>query len=172
MPQRYDDDRFPSRKHPRLKQYDYSTPNYYFVTICTHDKQCLFGAPGKLNRCGKIAEAGILGIERHFANVKVDKYVVMPNHVHMILILLPGSASVPVIVGQYKSFVTKQIHDIVPDKEVWQTSFHDHVIRSQAKYEKIWLYIEANPDNWKRDCFCVDTATNQESDFPTWSAGS
>ena len=158
MPQSYDYDRFPKRKHPRLKQYDYATPNYYFITICTKNKQCIFGSPAKLNRCGKIAEDGILNIEKHFANVKVDKYVVMPNHVHMILILLPGSAGVPVIVGQYKSFVTKQIHSIVPDKKVWQTSFHDHVVRDQADYERIWIYIDANPARWKDDCFYIPQA--------------
>ena len=172
MPQDFDYDRFPKRKHPRLKQYDYATPNYYFITICTHDKQCIFGMLEKRSRYGAIAEMGILNIEKHFANVKVDKYVVMPNHIHMILRLLPGSVGVPVIVGQYKSFVTKQIRSIAPDKEVWQTSFHDHVIRSQAKYEKIWLYIEANPANWGADCFCTDTVTNQERKDPTCSAGS
>ena len=99
MPKSYDYDRFPTRKHPRLKQYDYATPNYYFITICTKNKACIFGSPEKLNRCGKIAEDGILNIEKHFVNIKVDKYVVMPNHVHLILILLPGSAGVPVIVG-------------------------------------------------------------------------
>ena len=113
-----------------------------------------------------------MNIEKHCANVTVDKDVVMPNHIHMILRLLPGSVGVPVIVGQYKSFVTKQIRSIAPDKEVWQTSFHDHVIRSQAKYEKIWLYIEANPANWGADCFCTDTVTNQERKEPTCSAGS
>ena len=85
MPKSYDYDRFPKRKHPRLKQYDYATPNYYFITICTKNKACIFGSPEKLNRCGKIAEDGILNIEKHFVNIKVDKYVVMPNHIHLIL---------------------------------------------------------------------------------------
>ena len=158
MPKSYDYDRFPKRKHPRLKQYDYATPNYYFITICTKNKACIFGSPEKLNRCGKIAEDGILNIEKHFVNIKVDKYVVMPNHVHLILILLPGSAGVPVIVGQYKSFVTKQIRSIVPDQEVWQTSFHDHVVRDQDDYERIWTYIDANPARWMDDCFYIPQA--------------
>ena len=135
------DERFPSRKHPRLKEYDYSTPNYYFITICTWKKQCLFGAAGSLNARGKIAEHGILQIEKHFPNVRVDHYVVMPNHVHAIIILQDDQANLTTVVGQYKSYVTRQIHKMEPDIQVWQTSFHDHGIRTQAGYEKIWNYI-------------------------------
>ena len=150
--------RFPSRKNPRMKNFDYSTPNYYFVTICTHSKRCIFGMPGKPSNRGLTAEEGILEIEKHFTNVKVDKYTVMPNHVHMILILQDGSASLPTVLGQYKSYVTKQLHIAEPELLVWQPSFHDHVIRDQKSYEKIWLYIEANPSNWNKDCFFSDKA--------------
>lgn len=146
--------RFHSRKNPRLKHYDYSTPNYYFVTICTHNMLCLFGDPDNLNRNRLAAEKGILEIVEHFANVRVDKYAVMPNHVHMILVLEPGCCTtLPTIVGQYKSYVTRRIHAQQPGLVVWQTSYHDHVIRSQKGYENIWLYIEANPSNWKKDCY-------------------
>ena len=147
--------RFPSRKSPRMQHYDYSTPNYYFITICTHNKQCIFGNPVQLNRRGYLAEQGILEIGKHFPNVRVDKYVVMPNHVHMILVLESGSAALPIILGQYKSYVTKQIHAGEPERSVWQTSYHDHVIRNQKSYENIWLYIEANPANWEKDCFFI-----------------
>ena len=145
--------RFPSRKSPRMKHYDYSKPNYYFVTICTHNKRCIFGNPGQLNHRGRLAEQGIPEIEKHFASVSVDKYVVMPNHIHMILILESGSAALPIILGQYKSYVTKQIHSEEPEQMVWQVSFHDHVIRNQRSYENIWRYIEANPANWEKFCF-------------------
>lgn len=156
MPKMPQDDRFPSRKHPRMKHYDYSTPNYYFVTICTHNKQCLFGKPGKLNRNGLAAEKGILEIGKHFAHIKVDTYTVMPNHVHIILVLEPGCAGLPIVLGQYKSYVTKQIHADWPELTVWQSSYHDHVIRNQKSYENIWLYIEANPANWEKDCFFTE----------------
>ena len=146
-------ERFPSRKHPRLKEYDYSTPNYYFITICTWKKQCLFGAAGSLNARGKIAEHGILQIEKHFPNVRVDHYVVMPNHVHLILDVQRRGKPLPQVIGQYKSFVTKEIRKTEIIQAVWQTSFHDHVIRNQESYEKIWLYIESNPQNWEKDCF-------------------
>ena len=148
-----DKDRFHSRKHPRLKNYDYSSPNYYFITICTFDKACIFGKPSHLNQRGIAAEAVLLEIERHFSNVKLDKYVIMPNHVHMILTLEGTNAGIPQIIGQYKSSVTRRIRETAPEQKVWQASFHDHVIRNQKDYERIWLYIDSNPQNWDKDCF-------------------
>ena len=153
MPNHDKSERFYSRKNPRLREYDYSTPNYYFVTVCTRNKENLFGEPRKLNSFGEIAEKGWLEITYHFENASVDKYVVMPNHVHAIIVLQGEGASLPVIVGQYKSHVTRKIHETEPGRVVWQTSFHDHVIRNQKAYEKIWLYIESNPQNWEKDCF-------------------
>ena len=148
-----DQDRFPVRKHPRLKEYDYASPNYYFVTICTWNKACLFGRPGALNRYGRMAEQGLVETGSHFPGVKVDKFVVMPNHVHGIVVLQGSGADLSTVVGQYKSFVSRQIHGIDPEQRVWKTSFHDHVIRNQADYERIWSYIDANPANWEKDCF-------------------
>ena len=149
-------ERFPNRKHPRMKHYDYSTPNYYFVTICTKDKRCIFGNPGQLNELGLIAQKIILEIPNHFPEVLVDKYVVMPNHVHAILILQQQNALLSTVIGQYKAAVTKKARTVFPDIQIWQTSFHDHVIRSQASYEKIWLYIEGNPAKWQEDCFYIN----------------
>ena len=150
------DERFPVRKSPTIPNFDYSTPNYYFVTICTNRKTCLFGTPGKENWRGKIAEKGLLQINQHFSSVLVDKYVVMPNHVHAIIILQDDQANLTTVVGQYKSYVTRQIHKMEPDIQVWQTSFHDHGIRTQAGYEKIWNYIEGNPAKWCEDCFFAE----------------
>ena len=146
-------ERFPSRKNPRMRKYDYSHPNYYFVTICTKEKRCIFGSTEKLNSYGRIAEQGLRNIEKHFPSVKLDKYVVMPNHVHIILVLLERDTELPVVVGQYKAFVSKQIHETGQKLTVWQSSFHDHVIRDQKGYEQIWRYIDANPMNWQKDCF-------------------
>ena len=148
-----DKDRFHIRKHPRLKNYDYSSSNYYFITICTFDKSCIFGRPDHLSSFGKSAEYILKEIEQHFSNVRVDKYVIMPNHVHMILVLDGSDASVSHIIGQYKSSVTRKIRETVPEQKIWQTSFHDHVIRNQKDYERIWLYIDSNPQNWDKDCF-------------------
>lgn len=145
--------RFHSRKNPRLKRYDYTTPNYYFITICTWEKRCIFWNRGKLNQYGEIAKQGLEEITQHFPYVVVDKFVVMPNHVHAILILQADKTNISTVVGQYKSIVSKRIHEFDADCKVWQTSFHDHVIRNQKDYERIWLYIEANPARWEDDCF-------------------
>ena len=145
----------PKRKSPRIPHYDYSTPNHYFITICTSDKKCIFGQPGKLNRLGEIAEDCLLTIPAINPKVRIDKYVVMPNHVHVIVVIDDDGCqkSIPQIVGQYKMAVTKEIHKIEPGKEVWQRSFHDHIIRNQERYELIWMYIENNPIKWEEDCF-------------------
>ena len=151
-----DKERFPSRKNPRMRHFDYSSPNYYFVTICTWNKTYIFGKPNNLNRWGTVAESVLQEIEDHFSHARVDKYVVMPNHVHMILVLNGMCSDLPSIIGQYKSSVTRKIHETAPQQQIWQTSFHDHVIRNQKDYERIWLYIESNPQNWNKDCFFKD----------------
>lgn len=141
------------RKSPRIPGYDYSKENYYFVTICTHEKKCYFYSGSILNRYGKTAQKCMEEIPYHFPGVKVDKYVVMPNHVHAIVVIEEGcAASLSTIIGQYKSAVSKY----VSASRLWQRSFHDHVIRNQISYEKIWNYIDTNPVRWKSDCFYAE----------------
>lgn len=148
---------FLQRKSPRIQDYSYATPNYYFITICTGDKQCIFGEPGKLNDFGRIAEENLLQIPQLNPDICIDKYVVMPNHIHGIFVVRSektgkGQDDIRVVIGQYKSSVTRRIREIAPGKQVWQRSFHDHVIRDQKGYEKIWMYIENNPLKWEEDC--------------------
>ena len=159
MPVNDDIQRFPVRKNPRMKHYDYRTPNYYFITMCTHEKQCMFGMGDRLTAYGLLAQQGLAELEQHFPDIKVDKFVVMPNHVHAILVLQENSAALSVVIGQYKSFVARMIHRTEPEKKIWQTSYHDHVIRNQKSYENIWLYIDSNPSNWSKDCFFTDLTT-------------
>ena len=142
-----------NRKNPRLKEFDYASPNYYFITICTHDKKKLFGEAGKQNTLGKIADEAVSQISKHFTNVTVDKYVIMPNHVHMIVILHGDTSNLSSIIGSYKSFVTKEIHSKGSTQKIWQVSFHDHVIRNRESYLKIWNYIDTNPIKWSEDCY-------------------
>ena len=151
-----DSDRFHSRKNPRMSYYNYSTPNYYFVTICTRDKRCLFGAPNHLNLFGKIAEVGLSQIEPHFPGVRVDKHIVMPNHIHAIVVLTNTKVNLSVVIGQYKAFVSNRMHKAGHTGPVWQTSFHDHVIRSQRSYQHIWQYIDSNHAKWQTDCFYTE----------------
>ena len=149
----YDSEKYPKRKKPRLQGYDYSTSNYYFVTVCTFEKQCIFGKPEELNELGKIVEQGIAKIPEHFPGTKMDGFVVMPNHIHMLIFLPGGRSKLEHIIGSLKSYVTREIHRLQPDLKIWQTSFHDHIIRNEKAYQKIWLYIESNPRNWAKDCF-------------------
>lgn len=147
-----------NRKSPRIPEYYYDTPNYYFITICTHNMQCIFGNPHSLNSYGKIAERNLLRISELNPGIKIHKYVIMPNHIHAILVVSAedcekGLKNVEIAVGLYKMSVTKAIRKIESQKQVWQRSFHDHIIRNQKAYEKIWLYIENNPLKWEEDCF-------------------
>ena len=145
---------FYSRKATRIPAYDYSSCNYYFITICTHGKKCIFGKPNALNIFGQITDKHVLQLPSYYQGVSVDKYVVMPNHVHMIIVM-SGTDNPPVtqVVGQLKTGITKEIRRNHPDMDVWQRSFHDHIIRSQTDYERIWMYIENNPIRWEEDCF-------------------
>ena len=151
-----DEERFPKRKSPRIPGYDYATPNYYFITICTHEKNCIFWSGGKLNTFGQIAFDAAMQISAHFPGNRVDSFVVMPNHIHMILVTEHGGADASVVVGSFKSYVTRMIHRDRPDLAIWQTSFHDHVIRSWKQYQKIREYIQTNPMRWNKDCFYVE----------------
>ena len=145
---------FYSRKSPRIPDYDYSTENYYFITICTQGKKCFLGSIDALHPAGLIAQRHILELSNHYSHVSVDKFIIMPNHIHMILVLDKGNhADVKQIIGQYKSGVTREVRKLYPDIVLWQRSFHDHIIRNQKRYEMIWMYIETNPIRWEKDCF-------------------
>jgi len=146
-------EKYPERKNPRLKGYDYSTQNYYFVTVCTNGKRCIFGQPDQLNQYGKWAAQGLMEIPQHYPDILVDKFVIMPNHVHAILYIHDKKANLSRVIGSYKSFVSKKIHEREPGKTVWQASFHDHIIRNKESYQNIWQYIDSNPINWEKDCF-------------------
>ena len=94
----------------------------------------------------------------------------MPNHIHGIFVLEEGAPNLSAVIGQYKSYVSRQIRLRMPGVKVWQSSYHDHVIRDQKAYEKIWLYIDSNPLNWEKDCFFAKQPTEEKE--RTWSAGS
>ncbi len=160
----------PQRKRNRLENYDYSTSGAYFLTICTKDKKCLFWKNNtancvgedtilqpdniKLSVYGKIVENAILDIPNHYSEIRVMDYVVMPNHIHIVLFIpyddgrIISSPTVSTVVGQMKRAVTKQIGE-----KIWQRSFHDHVIRGKKDYEKIASYTRENPMKWQFDCF-------------------
>ncbi|HPD60876.1 MAG TPA: transposase [Thermodesulfobacteriota bacterium] len=161
------------RKSIRLRHYDYSKPGAYFITICTHNRECLFGKIiGRkmvLNNKGKITRHYWLEIPRHFPNVVLDEYIIMPNHVHGIIVLdnsvgarhavplhqteqfgRPTRKSIPTIIRSFKSAVTHQINQI-PGASVWQHNYYEHIIRNEIELNKARGYIVYNPINWSTD---------------------
>ena len=141
------------RKSPRIKYYDYSNANYYFITICTHRQRCLFGLPDRRTNLGMIAEKHIAAIERHYHCVHVDKFVVMPNHIHLLLQIHTDSngrsmiaPTISTVVRLMKGTASKQA-----GFSLWQKGFHDHVIRNDKDYQEVWNYIEGNPGKWVED---------------------
>ncbi|MBQ3492174.1 MAG: transposase [Oscillospiraceae bacterium] len=159
----------PQRKPNRLPDFDYNTPGAYFITICVEGKRCVlasivgggaFDAPQThLTPLGKIAEKHIVSGNR-IPNVCVEKYVIMPNHIHLLLTVCepdfsgpsrapaPTNAAIPHFVATFKRFCHKEAGE-----KIFQRSYHDHVIRDQRDYDKIWQYIDNNPLRWKEDCF-------------------
>jgi len=161
----------PKRKPNRLPCFDYSTPGMYFVTICTEARKntlCTIVGDGfpVPKYPGKIAEQWILRISEKYPNSRVEKYVVMPNHIHMLIHidLDPGtgnpSPTLGNIVGWYKYQVTREInsHCHTTGIHFFQRSYHDHVIRGEKDYQKIWQYIDNNPASWEEDCFYKEEA--------------
>ena len=160
-------DSFPKRKHPRLKQYNYSTGGAYFITICTQNHRCLLSqiipgndrdTPTKIRYLdyGKIAAEQLTLLEKRFLTVNIDRYVIMPNHIHMILLLKAsesGEASPTImdIVCAYKSLVTRECKKCRPIDKLFQTSFYEHVIRGQKDYLETVEYVENNPKQWEMD---------------------
>ena len=156
---------FPQRKHPRLKEYDYATPAAYFVTICTQNRQCLLSnivgrglAPAELRytQYGKIAAEQMALLEKRYPAWKVDQYVIMPNHIHAILILeeTAGASPRPTltdVVCAYKSLTTKYCKKYKPIEKLFQNSFYEHIIRGKEDYLEIAEYILGNPDKWHED---------------------
>ncbi len=163
----------PQRKPTRLRDYDYSNSGYYFITICTHNHKNLFGnielqelcdiPQIKLSKIGEIVECELLKIESHYSNIEIDKFVIMPNHIHLIIKITERINPFPTIkfdisniIGKYKAAVTRNVGNAFMHSEkhkIWQRSFHDHIIRGDEDYLKIWNYIDGNPQKWEKDCF-------------------
>lgn len=150
-----------TRKQIRLEKSNYQRVGAYFVTICTKERQCLLwedvgtgiARPQKLSDYGQIVKSVIQNIPLHYCSVTVDKYAIMPNHVHMLLTINgdENGRAMPVptistIVQQMKGYVTKQI-----GHPIWQSRFYDHIIRDQHEYNDVWEYIENNPLQWELD---------------------
>ena len=160
---------FPKRKKIRMEDYDYSAPGAYFITICTVNRVKIFWSDRRGELCspadnvqtgdqrsplrvelsgvGRIVDAEIQKLNTVYDAVRVDKYCIMPDHVHMILTIDTDADGRPQVaptvsrvVQQFKGAITKQV-----GRPIWQKSFYDHGIRNQQDYNEIWAYIENNP---------------------------
>ena len=154
----------PQRKHPRLKEYDYSTEGAYYITICTYNRKCLLSqivgrglapAETRYTPYGRIAEEQLLLLEKRYPSLKIDQYVIMPNHIHLLLLLNDSSEdrrpSIPDVMCAYKSLTTRACKEVQPIDKLFQTSFYEHVIRGHADYIEIAEYILNNPKQWELD---------------------
>lgn len=152
-----------NRKYPRLKEYNYSLPGYYYVTIHKERNASLFSwiQPGdmhhrarvRLTENGMLVMEALLSLESRYDYLLVDKYVIMPTHIHVIFRLIPGMLprlGLTDIVGAYKSLATRAINGAqnTPGRKQFQRSFYETVIRSEAAYRSCWQYIDENPDKW------------------------
>lgn len=159
-----------------LKGHDYTQPGAYFITICTKHRQCLFGdivaGEMQLNNLGKIAFNCGQEIPKHFSHIKLDAFVVMPNHLHAILLIThkplgtqdscvptteqfskPVPGSISTVIRTYKAAVSREINIISDTKgqSIWQRNLYEHIGRDEKSLDNIRQYIIENPQRWAKD---------------------
>jgi len=162
------------RRSIRLSSYDYSQNGAYFVTVCTQNRECLFGEiennEMRLNDAGRIVFEEWIKTGEIRNEIELDRWVVMPNHFHGILIISvcrgtarraptaerfgqPVSGSIPTIIRSFKSAVTKRINELAgtPGVQLWQRNYFEHIIRNEGELNRIRQYILDNPVRWDTD---------------------
>ena len=172
------------RQSTRLKGWDYSRPGAYFVTINVKGRVCFFGKIEKdkviLSDVGKVADSKLIDLPKHFPFLDIDEYVVMPNHIHIIIFIMqnvashqsdlqnndmkddsnkaeyyrkisPKKGSVSVIMRTYKGSIKTWCNNNGYDDFEWQSRFNDSVIRSNEELKRRRQYIIDNPKNWDDD---------------------
>lgn len=160
------------RQSIRLKDYDYSASGAYFVTICTYERACLLGdvieEQVHFSEFGRIVSDVWNRLPEHYGNLELDAFVVMPNHVHGIMLLddeqragsklrfdkpAPTHAALSEIVRAFKTFSSRACNAVrgTTGKPFWQRSFYEHIIRDEVSLNKIREYILSNPASWSTD---------------------
>jgi len=171
---KYSQERY-HRRSVRLKGYDYSNPGAYYVTICTWNRDCIFGeiinGEMKLNEFGEVVNREWLCSSEIRREIELDEFVVMPNHIHGIIFingngntahdlgangcspLRKRSRSLSSFIAGYKSAVTKSINILrnTPGMPVWQRNYFEHIIRNEYGLFRIREYIRNNPVQWDMD---------------------
>ena len=159
----------PKRKNIRLKGFDYSSPGGYAVTVCTHQRACFLSrvyagteferARVELTEIGEIANEVLQKISKQYA-LSIDACVIMPNHIHMILIIqndvVSNGITVGRFVGAFKSLVAKKWREVCNQRgtvmgKLWQRNYYEHILRGEADYLEKTKYIDDNPDKWADD---------------------
>jgi REP element-mobilizing transposase RayT len=159
------------RKSIRLKEYDYSTPGEYFITIYTRNRVCILGeivdVEMRLSKAGIIVKHCWKEIQKHFQYVELDEHMVMPNHIHRIIILTEPIGAIhnsPLrmtqyqrrtmklskIIGWFKMTAAKEINILrrMPGHSVWQRSYFERIIRNDKELDKIRDYLSNNVLKW------------------------
>lgn len=154
----------PVRKPNRLPNYDYSQIGSYFVTVCVQDMRCILSrvlpdANGReafveLMPIGQCVNSVLSEMMQHIPNARIDRFVIMPNHVHMLISIVtepscgasgrtPPTNTLSRFIGTFKRLTQKSC-----GQKIWQRGFHDHIIRDDDDFRLRWRYIDENPKKW------------------------
>ena len=161
-------DNLQNRQSIRLPNFDYSSSNLYYVTICVQDRVCLLGKIVNDNvyllPFGHLVKSFLTSISQHYPGVNIDVFQIMPNHIHAIINLnLNGrtQGSAPTLGTMVQRFKTKTTHDYIEgikthgwqsfNKKLWQRDYYEHIVRDEKDLIRIREYIQNNPVNWKKD---------------------
>ena len=141
----------PVRKKIRLNEYDYSQENMYFITICIKNREEILGKIIEnninLTNEGKIVNQNINKLEEIYKNIIIDEYILMPNHIHILLTInYKNGITISKIIKHLKANISREIK-----YSIWQKSFYEHIIRNEKEYLKIKEYIQNNVINWRTD---------------------
>ena len=155
---------FSERKRIRLEDFDYSRNGAYFITLCTQNRLKVLseivpvgdGSPvPKLTYFGKFIQGYIEKIPEKYPTVTIDKYVIMPDHIHFLISIENDGTGNPspttnTVIAWFKYQTTKEINRCrnTAGRRFWQRSFFDHVVRNKQDFEDIWYYIDTNPQRW------------------------
>jgi len=144
----------PKRKAIRLNSYDYSSPGYYFITICTYQKKhilgCIIGGRPALSPAGNIVSNYLNLLSHFFDSISIDTSIVMPNHLHLIIKLHEDNKiHLSQIMRNFKSVSSRKIKTVSKIHKVWQTRFYDRIIRTERELNLVRLYIDLNPVMWE-----------------------
>ena len=151
--------KYPERKSVRLPGFDYSQAGAYFVTICSYNKKCIFGeivdARMHLNKRGFIIGDVWKSLESKYTFISLDKWILMPNHIHGIIWLKEenhGRQTLWSVISAFKVISGSAVRKVLAqEKNLWQRSFYEHIIRDESDLLRIRQYISDNPCQWHID---------------------